>query len=159
MYCGRPIDWQDVRTWRKMAWMSALCRSTCQTLMFCLVCNVASYRCRSSASVNDATSIQLNALQCKWKYCDANTSMLAPPRQKLCDPCCFRAVRLSLCQSFCLPVSRFTATVMNRFHCNLSLWLGLYQSEELINFWWWADPGYGFRITFPFPSPLRNGGY
>jgi len=31
-----------------------------------------------------------------------------------------------------------------------------YQLEELINFWWWSGPGYGFRISFPLPSPLHN---
>ena len=23
----------------------------------------------------------------------------------------------------------------------------VYQSEELVNFWWWSGPGHGFRIT------------
>ena len=32
-----------------------------------------------------------------------------------------------------------------------------YQSEELITFWWPSALGYGFRITFSLPSPLRNG--
>jgi len=27
---------------------------------------------------------------------------------------------------------------------------------EVINFWLWSSPGYEFRITFPFLSPLRN---
>ena len=31
-----------------------------------------------------------------------------------------------------------------------------YQSEELIDFWWSSGPRYGFRINFPFFSPLRN---
>ena len=31
-----------------------------------------------------------------------------------------------------------------------------YQSDELIKFWWASGPGYGFRIMFPFPSPLWN---
>ena len=34
-----------------------------------------------------------------------------------------------------------------------------YQSEELINFWWWSGPGFRFRITFPRPWPLRNRGF
>jgi len=58
----------DMHMSRTMTWMSAFCRSMYQTLIFCLVCNVASYRCTSSATVNHATSIQLNALQCTWKY-------------------------------------------------------------------------------------------
>jgi len=28
-----------------------------------------------------------------------------------------------------------------------------------MNFWWWFGPGYGFRITFPLPSPLQYGGF
>jgi len=41
----------------------------------------------------------------------------------------------------------------------ISLKHGVYQSEELINVWWWSDPGCGFQITFPLPSPLRTSGF
>jgi len=34
-----------------------------------------------------------------------------------------------------------------------------YQSEELVVFWWWSGLGYGFRITCPLPSALRNRGF
>ena len=64
---------------------------------------------------------------------------LPPPRRQLHDQCC-----LSLCLQ-----CRITA----HFMC-VSDWA--YQSEELVNFWWWSDPGYGFRITFRLPSPVRN---
>jgi len=33
----------------------------------------------------------------------------------------------------------------------------VYQSKELVNFWWWSGTGYGFRISFPFPSPTFGG--
>jgi len=26
----------------------------------------------------------------------------------------------------------------------------------IINFWWWSGHWYGFRNTFPFPSPFQN---
>jgi len=40
-------------------------------------------------------------------------------------------------------VNRITAKVISQFHWNLACdWA--YQSEELINFCWWSDPGYGF---------------
>jgi len=34
-----------------------------------------------------------------------------------------------------------------------------YQLVELVNFCWWSGAGYGFRITFPLPSPLQNRGF
>jgi len=36
----------------------------------------------------------------------------------------------------------------------ISLKLGII--IEPINFWWWSEPGYRFRITFPFSSTLQN---
>jgi len=62
------------------------------------------------------------------------------------------SVILSVCLSVCY------CKVISRFHWNLMLWLG-YQSEELINFWWWSGPGHGFRIIFPLPSPVRIGDF
>jgi len=58
-----------------------------------------------------------------------------------------------VCHSIC----RINSKVISPFHWNLMLRLA-YQSEELINFWWWYGPGHGFRITFPLSSPLRNEG-
>ena len=51
--------------------------------------------------------------------------------------------------SFCRTESRITAKVIRRFH-------RAYQSEELINFWWWSGAEYRFRITFLLQL-LRNG--
>jgi len=34
-----------------------------------------------------------------------------------------------------------------------------FQSEELVNFWWWSGPGFGLQITFPLPSPLQKTGF
>jgi len=35
----------------------------------------------------------------------------------------------------------------------------VHQLDKMVNFWWGSSPRYGFRITFPFSSPLRNGGF
>ena len=51
-------------------------------------------------------------------------------------------------------ISHFTET-----WCYDWAYLYIYQSEELINFWWRFGPGYGFWITFPLLSPLQNRGF
>jgi len=48
--------------------MSVLCR----TLTLCVACHVASYHCTSTAAVNHAINVQLDALQC--------TSRMPSPR-------------------------------------------------------------------------------
>jgi len=83
-----------------------------------------------------------------------NYNKLHHPRRRLRDRCCL---------SFCNSVSHSFCKSNPPFHWNLVLWLGLpvyiYQSEELINFWWRFGPGYGFWITFPLLSPLQNRGF
>ena len=74
-------------------------------------------------------------------------------KAELYDWCCL-SVCLSVCQSFVLSVSMITAKVSSRF---ILCYDSAYQSEELINFWWWSGPG--FRITFPLPSPLQKMGF
>jgi len=68
------------------------------------------------------------------------------------------AIVLFVCHSVCRSVSRITAKVISRIHWNSVLWLGLPigRTVSLFNFRWWSGPGYGFRMTFPLPSPLRN---
>jgi len=55
--------------------------------------------------------------------------------------------------SVILSVCRITAKVISRFIWNLMLWCydWAYQSEEVINCWWWSGPRYGFPINFPLP--------
>ena len=68
----------------------------------------------------------------------------ARPRRRLCDQW-----SLSVNHSGCLAMSRITAKVIGWFQRKVMLtydWA--YQSEEVINFWCWYGPGYGFRITF-----------
>jgi len=71
-----------------------------------------------------------------------------PPRRGLCDHCGLSVIRSACVQDYCKinqPISLKTWY----YDC-------AYQSQELINFWWWSGPGYGFRIIFPLPSPLQN---
>jgi len=64
--------------------------------------------------------------------------------------------RLSVCHYVC----SITAKINSQFHWNLVLWLdNLGLPVGRINFWWWSCPRYGFRITFPLPSPLQNRGF
>ena len=59
----------------------------------------------------------------------------------------------SVCQSVC-PCAELLPKIIRRFLWSLTYWA--YQSKELVNFWWWSGTGYGFQITFPRISPLRN---
>jgi len=69
-------------------------------------------------------------------------------------------VGLPVSHSACHSVCRINCCKSNQpisIYWNLMLWLGPI-SEELLNFWRWSGPGYGFCITFPLPSPLRISG-
>jgi len=41
----------------------------------------------------------------------------------------------------------------------LGVMIGPTNWKNWFNFWWGSDPTYGFRITFPFSSPLWNMGF
>ena len=73
----------------------------------------------------------------------------------LCNQSCL-CVCLCVCLHVCLcvSVSRITARVISRLYQNVVI--GAYQSEEVIDFWWWSSPGYGFWITFTLSLPLQN---
>ena len=73
---------------------------------------------------------------------------LSPPRA-LCDRYCLSVI-LSLRQSLC-----------EQDYCKSNQPISPklcydWAYQELINFRWRSGPGYGFRITFPLPSSLRN---
>jgi len=75
--------------------------------------------------------------------------LVPPPRRVLCD-----RVGLSVGQPACLCAGlrqKWWADFIETSCCDCA-----YQSEELINCWWWSGPGYGFRITFPLPSASPN---
>jgi len=65
----------------------------------------------------------------------------------------------SICLSFCLSVCLCAGLLQSNQPIS-SYYDWAYQTDELINiWWWWCGPGYGFRITFPLPSPLPNRGF
>jgi len=56
-----------------------------------------------------------------------------------------RSSRFFVCHSVCV---RDYCKSNQPISLKLGVMFGAYQSEELINFWWWSGPGYGFRMTF-----------
>ena len=65
---------------------------------------------------------------------------------------------LSACHSISLSASRITycKNINPPISLKLGVMTGPYQSEVLVNFQWWSDARYGFRITFHFPHRCRR---
>jgi len=53
-----------------------------------------------------------------------------------------------VCHSFCLLLC-LSVCVHDYYKSNRPIYEWSYQSEEVVNCWWWCGPGYGFWITFP----------
>ena len=61
-----------------------------------------------------------------------------------------------ICHSVCRPVSRIKLTIVVTDVDQTWQARARVDPVEVINFWRWAGPGYGFRITFPFLSPFSE---
>jgi len=64
---------------------------------------------------------------------------------------------LSVCHCVCMQHAALPQKLSADF---IETWCydSAYQSEEMVNFWWWSGLGYGFRVTFPLRSSIAEWG-